>query len=191
MQIIVDFGLGVQGYLELVRREGVRGLPVPEGARECPFCEDGHRLRRHGSYGRGVVKQRESDETRVIRLLCEVMGRTVSLLPHFLAPGKQHTWEVIGTYLEGRHLEGGTKVAAMEAATQVYAARQKGSYWTKCLEENGVRIQSYLGTIRSRVCSSPTASALVEALARGFPSLAEALAVHNLRIRQRLGVWLL
>jgi hypothetical protein len=138
-----------------------------------------------------VVTQEEATTTWIRRLLCAVIGRTVSLLPEFLAPGKQHTWEVMGKYLQGRHMEGLTKVAAMEAATRVNPTRQKGSYWTGCLEDNGLRIQSYLSTSRPRVPSGPTASALVQALAKGFPCLAEALAQHNLRMRQRLGVWLL
>ena len=196
MQIIVDFGLDVQQYHALVMTLGVRGLVIEAQFLWCPFCKGKkkkHRLWRHGSYERFVVVA-ELDVAitiLVVRLYCCKKGQTVSLLPHFLAPRKQHTWEVMGTYFSKIEIEGCSRVAAMEAATKIKPSRQKGAYWSRCLEENLVQIQTYLSGIRPRLAGAPCPSTLLKALRRGYKTLGEALARHNLMMHKMHGVWLL
>ena len=190
MQRIVDFGLDGQGYVDLVRDKGVGGLAIPDWALECPWCPDRHRLRRHGSYGRYATSKEAADRTRVLRLLCKARGQTVSLLPLCLAPKKQHTFEVIGVYYEGR-LVGLSKQAAMERATRVNPSRQKGAYWERCLTEGRARAEIYLGSGRRESSTGSLDASYVRRLKQGFKSLGRALAVHNRRIRERFGVWLL
>ena len=190
MQIIVDFGLDGQGYVDLVRDKGVGELAIPDWALECPWCPDRHRLTRHGSYGRYATSKEAADRTRILRLLCKARGQTVSLLPQCLAPKKQHTFEVIGVYYEGR-LVGLSQQAAMERATRVNPSRQKGAYWEQCLIGGRAKAEAYLGSGRRESSSSGPMASYIRHLKRGFKSLGDALAFHDRRIRERLGVWLL
>lgn len=54
--------------------------------RTCPFCDE-DRLVRHGSYQRWVWSG-EGPEHRVwiARMRCKECGRSVAVLPHFIAP---------------------------------------------------------------------------------------------------------
>lgn len=191
MQRIVDFGLGIKQYVDLVRERGVRGLRILEGVLACPFCEDGHPMRLHGDYERFAADRDWTELTRIRRLLCARTGQTVSLLPLCLAPGKQHTWVVIGSYLGGRLIWGLSPREAMENATRVNPSRQKGEYWERCLIDGRAKGEAYLGSGRRESSSGGPMASYIRHLKRGFKSLGDALAFHNRRIRERLGVWLL
>lgn len=191
MQRIVDFGLGIKQYVDLVRERGVRGLGIPEGALVCPFCEDGHRMSLHGDYERFAAERDWTELTRIRRLLCTRTGRTVSLLALCLAPGKQHTWDVIGCYLTTRILDGLSQQAAMAMATKVNPSRQKGAYWEQCLKRGRIKGETYLGSGRRDPSLGHRMASYVRHLKRSFICLGDALAFHNCRIRERLGVWLL
>jgi hypothetical protein len=190
MQRVIDYGVDVQGYVKRVRERGVWGLGVPEEALECPWCEEGHRLHRHGSYERYASWAEGAEQTQIGRLLCEVVGRTVSLLPACLAPRKQHSWAVVGRYFEGR-VSGLSQRGAMEAATRVNPSRQKGAYWEHCLMEGRVRAEASLFRGRRQGSRGHEMASYVHRLRQGFPSLGEALAMQNRRLHERLGVWLL
>ncbi|HEM61828.1 MAG TPA: hypothetical protein ENO24_06025 [Chloroflexi bacterium] len=189
MQKIIDFGLDVKGYVDLVSREGVRGLAIPEEARECPFCPESHRLENHGRYGRFIDEGEWVYKAWILRLLCVIEGKTVSLLPSFLAPKKQATWKVIGTYFSKRHIEGLPQEAAMAAATKTNPSRQKGAYWDHCLEKNAARALGYLRPQRTQEGS--LLPRLVHHLHQGFTTLGDALLVHNQRLHARFHVWLI
>lgn len=191
MQRIVDFGLGIKQYVDLVRGRGVRGLRIPEWALGCPFCEDSHPMRLHGGYERFATDGDWTERTKIRRLLCMRRDRTVSLLPLCLAPGKQHTWAVIGSYLSGRLILGQSPREAMENATRVNPSRQKGEYWERCLIDGRAKGEAYLGSGRREASSSGPMASYIRHLKRSFTSLGDALAFHNRRIRERLGVWLL
>jgi hypothetical protein len=190
MQRIVDFGLDVHGYVDVVREKGIGALKVPGWALECPWCQDRHRLNLHGSYGRYATSKEAADWTDVRRALCKPTGQTVSFLPQCLAPKKQHSFEVIGVYYEGR-LVGLSQQAAMEQATRVNPSRQKGACWERCLSRGRARGEVYLGSGRREPGRGSLDGSYIRRLREGFKSLGQALAVHNRRIRERLGVWLL
>ena len=190
MQIIVDFGLNFQQYFDLVMTKGVGALVIPGWCLICPFCKKAHFLKKNGSYERNAVDKTLAVILPIRKLLCVSTGQTVSLLPHFLAPGKQHTWEVIGSYLYAREILGWTGKAAMKAATQINPSRQKGESWSRKIKGKLAVIQTYLAGIRPRAVF-PTEKSILKALGHRFQSLAEALAFHNAHIRERMGVWLL
>ena len=90
---------------------------LTEDLRACPFCPDGHRLRSHGSYRRfAIVEGGAVHRIPVLRLLCPRLGRTLSLLPDFCLPGRQHGPAVLGAFLEALVLSGLTLVGAMRRA---------------------------------------------------------------------------
>jgi hypothetical protein len=191
MQRVIDFRLEVQGYVRLVGELGIGGLRVPEGARRCPFCEDGHWMRGHGSYGRFATGKDTAERTRVRRLYCKRTGRTVSLLALCLAPRKQHSFGVIGDYLEGRVVWGLSQRRAMERATKVNPSRQKGSYWEQCLIRGRSKAEVYLGSGRRHSSRGGLVASYIHRVQQGFKTLGQGLAIHNRRIHEQLGVWLL
>ncbi|MEM7202550.1 MAG: DUF6431 domain-containing protein [Planctomycetota bacterium] len=76
---------------------------VSERSRKCPFCRDKHRLRLHGHYHRHVLVPGDQAPERVPvrRLLCTRVRKTVSLLPDFCLPRRQHGPAILGTFLAG------------------------------------------------------------------------------------------
>lgn len=191
MQIVVDFGLGSKEYVGLVSERGVAGLTIPDWVLWCPFCEKKHKLQFHGSYGRFATDGKTSQWTYLRRLYCVIKRLTVSLLPSCLAPWKHHSFEVIGDYFEGRIVAGLSQTAAMEKATKINPSRQKGAYWEQCLIDGRPNGEAYLGSGRRESFRGNTLASYIRHLKRGFKSLGDALAFHNRRIRERLGVWLL
>ena len=180
MQRIIDFGLDVQGYVDLVKVVGVGALVLPEWAWRCPFCKDRHKLSRHGSYWRYVITRRDIHQTRIRRLLCEVHGKTVSFLPSFLAPGKQHCLGVMGRFFEERMKEKSLE-EAIEAATQNRPSKKKGQYWERSLEAKSSVTQTYLAGLRRRERKGTT---MLQRIMTGFKTMAEALMAHNLRMHR-------
>lgn len=90
---------------------------LTEDLRVCPFCPDGHRLRSHGSYLRyAIVEEGAEHQIPVLRLLCVSTGHTLSLLPDFCLPGRQHGPAVLGVFLEALILGGLTLTGAMRRA---------------------------------------------------------------------------
>lgn len=61
----------------------------------CPICKARNRLQRHGFYERNAIEEEQEHRIFICRLCCPDCGRTVSILPTFLLPYFQHTWEVI------------------------------------------------------------------------------------------------
>ena len=85
--------------------------------RRCPICPDGHPLRSHGHYFRTVILLGgQTERFMVLRLLCAVARRTISLFPNFCIPRRQHGPAVLGLFLEALVLTGLTLVAAMKVA---------------------------------------------------------------------------
>lgn len=98
IQRLVRIEGGLKGYL------AIRDPAELEGVRDCPFCEDVHRLRVHGWYERWVTvlngEALRNERLRVRRLLCAQTLKTVSLLPDFCIPRRQYGVEVLGYLLE-------------------------------------------------------------------------------------------
>ena len=111
MQKIIAIRVGVHEY---VARPQVL---LTEDLRVCPFCPDGHRLWSHGSYLRfAIVEGGASHRIPVLRLFCPRLGLTLSVLPDFCLPGRQHGPAVLGVFLEALILGGLTLTGAMRRA---------------------------------------------------------------------------
>ena len=89
--------------------------------RKCPWCAEPHRLRIHGWYDRQcLLPGREGAVViPILRLLCAREGRTVSLLPDFCLPRRQHGAGILGIFLayfiRGLSLLGALKKARPDA----------------------------------------------------------------------------
>ncbi len=111
LQKIIAIRVSVHEYIALPQ------VLLTEDLRVCPFCPDGHRLRSHGIYLRfAIVEQGAEHRIPVLRLLCARQGRTLSLLPDFCLPGRQHGPAVLGVFLETLILGGLTLTGAMRRA---------------------------------------------------------------------------
>jgi len=111
LQKIIAIRVSVHEYI------GRPQVLLTEDLRVCPFCPDGHRLRSHGSYLRfAIVEQGTEHRIPVLRLLCVRTGLTLSLLPDFCLPGRQHGPAVLGVFLEALILGGLTLTGAMRRA---------------------------------------------------------------------------
>lgn len=111
VQKIIAVGVTVHEYLarpQQIQREEHLG---------CPICPEGHRLWRHGWYRRRVILPGgEVVEIPVARLLCRNTGTTVSLLPDFCIPRRQHGPAVLGLFLEALVVCGLSLAGAMRRA---------------------------------------------------------------------------
>jgi hypothetical protein len=66
----------------------------------CSFCPDHHALELHGWYHRYALFPAAEDTCLPIRrLLCTRTGKTVSLLPDFCIPRRQHGPAILGLFL--------------------------------------------------------------------------------------------
>ena len=74
---------------------------VSDQTRRCPICAEPHPLQLHGWYDRyGLFPHPEKDaRIAVRRLRCVETGRTVSLLPDFCIPKRQHGPAILGPFL--------------------------------------------------------------------------------------------
>lgn len=68
-----------------------------------PGCHHRGRLRRHGFYSRRAIALDGVFTVFIQRYLCPACGRTVSLLPSFLAPRFQYTLVAVMWLLHGLH----------------------------------------------------------------------------------------
>jgi hypothetical protein len=138
------------------------------------------------------------------RLLCAATGKTVSILPDFLLPRKQHVIPVVAAFFLVFTLQHLSLAASMAYATIIYPSRQKGTYWIRCLLRNVPAVRAYLASVlphqripRSEAVPPPSPRSgfitrararlkpLLELLRNGFRSLQDAFRFHsrNLHIR--------
>jgi len=192
MQKLLPFRGGLNAYL------GAPDGLVDESSRECPFCVEKHRLRRHGHYERYVlVEDGRLAQMPVQRLLCARAGRTVSLLPDFCMPRRQHGPAILATFLAG-YAEGKSLLAALrsvrpDAPGHSVAQSLRGGF----LARSGP-IRTYLARLRPRALEPPPSargfrrevSTLVAALCLGFARAADAFLHHGvgLHAMQQIGL---
>jgi hypothetical protein len=88
---------------------------VNDCSRACPFCEDNHLLRLHGWYARWGLFPDPAPEVflPIRRLYCPHVRRTVSLLPDFCVPRRQHGPAILGRFLHAVILRGVAILAAL------------------------------------------------------------------------------
>lgn len=171
---------------------------VNAASRACPFCPSKHRLRSHGHYRRQVLLPDGRTEVILVqRLLCAHVGQTVSLLPDFCIPRRQHGPAILGAllsdYAAGKSLTAALRAARSEAPGHSVAQSLRAGF----LLRDG-RIRTYLAAVRARVLEPPPQSpdargrvrALLVALCSGFTQAVSAFVHHGvgLHAMQQLGL---
>lgn len=167
---------------------------ITDATRACPFCPEPHRLRRHGSYRRfSLLPEPEPGQTiPVMRLLCARVGRTVSLLPDFCLPRRQHGPDILGRFLD-RWLRGSGMHAALK---QVRPAAHEHSTAQRLL--GGVRgraptLRTYLSSLGRRAVEPPAKlgglrrelAPIVLGLLAGYPDSGSAFVAHGVAFHSR------
>lgn len=96
--------------------ENPRQVLTPE-AMQCCLCPMPHRLWRHGKYKRWAIEPNAKDtRIEVCRLYCWRQKRTVSLLPDFCIPRRQHGPAVLAVFLLAWLFEGMSLLGALRKA---------------------------------------------------------------------------
>jgi hypothetical protein len=192
VQRLLAVGGGLNAYVKAPR------VLVDEGSRECPFCEQKHRLRLHGHYRRRVlVEDGRSAQIPVQRLLCVHTGKTVSLLPDFCIPRRQHGAAIVGPFLAG-YAEGKPILAALRAVRPEAPGHSVAQSLRQGFLARGGQIRTYLASLRARALE-PTpsiaglrgqVSVLLGALCLGFAKAGEAFVHHGvgLHAMQQIGL---
>lgn len=171
---------------------------VAESTRECPFCPDKHLLRLHGRYHRWVlVEDKRTERVPVQRLLCAREGRTVSLLPDFCIPGRQHGTTILGAFLAG-YAEGKPLFAALRDVRPDAEHHSVAQSLRNGFLARGAQIRAYLARLRARALEPPPStpglrgqvSVLLAALCLDFVEAAEAFVHHGvgLHAMQQIGL---
>lgn len=171
---------------------------VDEISRACPFCAERHRLRLHGHYRRrALLPDGRMEVIPVRRLLCARVGRTVSLLPDFCIPRRQHGAAILGTFLTG-YAEGKALTTALRAVRPDAPGHSVAQSLRKGFLDRGGRIRTYLACVRARAPEPPPSTpgfrgevrALLAALGLDFAQAAEAFVHHGvgLHAMQQIGL---
>jgi hypothetical protein len=149
MQRICAVGGGIKSYLESPDQL------VNDSTRECPFCAAAHALRLHGWYERWVITPDPEPELRITvqRLLCAVTGQTVSLLPDFCLPRRQHGPEVLGRFVWG--LVEGLGLGAAWARVRRAGGHGVAQHLVRGFLRRTVQLQAYLATRCARAPTIP------------------------------------
>ena len=194
MQKVCAAAGGVKGYV------ADPTCLLSEQARQCPFCPDGHRLRRHGSYLRYFIlpDPEPIDRVVVLRLLCSRVGRTVSLLPDFCLPRRQYGPAFLAIFIEASVLLGLTLLAALKKARAAVPGYQVGQALLKGFASRDAQIRAYLAGLRARALPAPNRATskpghlapLVSELVAGFGDAASAFLHHGRGLHDRFKVGL-
>ncbi len=194
MQKICAAPGGVKAYL--AHPDGLLG---PE-ARECPFCSDGHRLRIHGWYRRFALlpDPEPAVEIPIRRLLCPATGRTVSLLPDFCLPRRQHGPHILGLFLAAWALDGRFLLESLRAARRDAAWHSVAQSLLRGFLRRLPPLQTYLASLRPRPIPAPkdiraerrSVTAALLGLREGFCDLAAAFVQHGRVFHARFGLGL-
>jgi hypothetical protein len=172
---------------------------VTERSRECPFCRDKHRLRLHGHYHRLALIPGDQVPLRVPirRLLCVHVGKTVSLLPDFCVPRRQHGPAILGTFLAG-YAQGQPLLAALRAVRPDAAGHSVAQSLRKGFLARAGPIRTYLARLHARALEpAPTVAgrrrevaALLVGLCHGFATAADAFVRHGVELHAVLQIGL-
>ena len=127
-----------------------------------------------------------------MRLLCARVGRTVSLLPDFCLPRRQHGPSILGRFLEGwlggRGMHAALKRARPSAHEHSTAQRLLGGF-----RGRAPPLRTYLGSVRRRAFEPPAKlkglrrelAPIVLGLLAGYPDPASAFVAHGVTFHSR------
>jgi hypothetical protein len=153
---------GVKSYVASVE------ALLTEEALRCPFCADGHRLRQNGRYRRWALLPDPTPAERipVLRLRCSRTGRTVSLLPDFCLPRRQHGPGILGIFVDGVVHHGVGLHAALRRARGAAMEHSTAQSLMRGFVRRQDALRTYLAGLRARAIPPPD----------GFAGLRRALA---------------
>jgi hypothetical protein len=195
MQKILPVAGGIKAYV------ASPDCLLSSATRTCPFCSDRHPLWILGWYWRYVLcpgsGEGESLRIRVRRLLCVRRGRTVSLLPEFCLPGRQHGPAILGIFLQAL-VQGLSLLEALRQARVEVASHSVAQSLVRGFLSRRTELLVYLGGLRPRA-PDPAISpgrdrwglaSLVDGLCQGFEDPARAFEVHARGFHDRFGLGL-
>jgi uncharacterized protein DUF6431 len=183
---------GVKSYLA-----NPRCLLTDEN-RRCPICPDGHRLRLHGTYSRQALFPKDGGARciEIHRLLCVRTGRTVSLLPDFCLPRRQHGPSILGLFLHAI-ICGAGQLEALIRVRPDATQHSTASSLLKGFLRKAAKIRAYLAGLRPRIVDISRAlprnrelALLVHGLLQGYKDPAAACTEHARRFHWRFKVGL-
>jgi hypothetical protein len=165
---------------------------VTAEARRCPYCAEAHGMSLHGWYVRQAILPAGGGCVRVPvrRLLCGATGRTVSLLPEFCLPRRQHGPAVLGLFLVCLYRRGMTLVESLrlargEAPSHGVAQSLRDGFRRRC-----GRICEYLRGAGRPYAAGETPSGVVERLRAGYRQVQQAFVRHGRAMHAASGLGL-
>jgi hypothetical protein len=194
VQRILRVGPGFHAYVAV---QDPADLP---GALACPFCPDGHDLRRHGWYQRWALLPEgpcvAERRVRVRRLLCPRVRRTVSLLPDFCLPRRQYGPEAVGLLL---HLYAILRQGLLRAFQRLRPGAVRHSvpqHLVRGFLRRRPELTAYAGGLSPRVSVPPPdlwghrleVATLLLPLLPGHPDAAGALRHHGVPFHRRFAL---
>jgi len=173
------------------------GCLVSPETRKCPFCGDGHALQLHGWYRRWALLPDPELPRRlaVRRLYCRHVRRTVSLLPDFCMPRRQHGPAILAMFLKlflaGMCLLEAMRSVRRQAPCHAVAQSLRDGFLTR-----EVQIRAYLARRHHRVVEplKPVRqdrrrlAELFVGLVAGFKSPQAAFVFHTVAFHKAFGV---
>lgn len=133
----------------------------------------------------------------VRRLLCARVGKTVSLLPDFCIPRRQHGPAILGVFLTG-YAEGKALTTALQGARPDAPGHSVAQSLRTGFLARGGRLRTYLAHVRARALEPASSvagfrgevGALVTALCFDFARAADAFVHHGvgLHAMQQIGL---
>ena len=182
MQRVCQVSGGIEAYKAKPK------MLINAETRKCPFCPDHHPLRYHCYYYRwALFPDREPERIKVYRLLCARVGRTVSLLPDFCLPRRQHGPAILGYFLQALVLHRLTLMAALrrargDAPCHAVAQTLRDGF----IGHHGL-IHEYLESVHAQTIRARRTNPLnwqyladlVRGLIQGFEEVAEAFLHHG------------
>jgi len=193
MQRVCEVSAGVKEYLRSP------GCLLTEETRRCPFCENSHRLRLHGWYGRQALLPHQGGVVRVWvrRLCCAVTGKTVSLLPDFCLPRRQHGPGILGVFLKA-FISGHSLLESMQQVRPDPVGHSVPQSLVRGFLSRGHQLRAYLAARAPRLPPVPRAMSaqrgilalLVQGLLDGFDCTVHAFVHHGRLFHDRFGLGL-
>ena len=161
-------------------------------ARKCPYCQSAHLLVLHGWYFRQAILPAGEGCQRipVRRLRCRATGRTVSLLPAFCIPGRQHGPGVLGIFLVCLFLRGMTLLGALKLARGEAPSHGVAQALRDGFRRRSGRICEYLSGLGGPAVEAEQMPAVVERLRAGYRQVRRAFMAHGRALHVATGVGL-
>jgi len=188
MQRVLEVAGGIKSYLS-----NPDCLVTPEN-RGCPFCPTPHLLRRHGSYTRQVLLPDPDpvESIPVFRLYCVHVGQTVSLLPDFCLPRRQHGPGILGRFLAA-FVSGASLLDALRSVREETPSHGVAQSLRDGFLGRLPQLHAYLGPR----CAQPppeippdrrSIALVFFRLIQGFSDAATAIVYHGVRFHRRFGL---